>query len=92
LGRVAEADAVYRELQARACRQYIQPTPLAFAAAAAAKEEEAIRHASEAVEIYDPLSQAFFSRYFPLSARLYRYPRFREIIAQMGRSDWLRDY
>jgi hypothetical protein len=25
------------------------------------------------------------------AARLYRYPRFREVIAQMGRIDWLRD-
>jgi hypothetical protein len=36
--------------------------------------------------------------YLELQARarreyvLYRDPRFREIIAQMGRSDWLRDY
>jgi hypothetical protein len=91
LGRVTEADAVYCEMQARARRQYIQPTSLAFAAAAAAKEEEAIRHAREAFEIRDPNSQVFFSGYWPVAARLYRYPRFREIIAQMGRSDWLRD-
>jgi len=92
LGRVTEADALYCEMQARARHQYVQPTSLAFAAAAAAKEEEAIRHASEAVEIYDPVSQAFFSPYFPVSARLYRIPRFREIITQMGRGDWLRAY
>ena len=92
LGRVTEADSLYSEMQARARRQYIQPTPLAFAAAAAAREEEAIRHARDAFEIRDPNSQTFFSRYLPVSARLYRYPRFREIIAQMGRSDWLRDH
>jgi TolB-like protein len=92
LGKVTEADALYCEMQARARRQYIQPTSLAFAAAAAAREEEAIRHAREAFEIHDPNSQIFFSRYLPISSRLYRYPRFREIVAQMGRSDWLRDH
>jgi TolB-like protein/Tfp pilus assembly protein PilF len=92
LGRVTEADAVYCEMQTRARREYVQPTSLAFAAAAAAREDEAIRNAREAFEIHDPNSQTFFSRYSPVSARLYRYPRFREIIAQMGRSDWLRDY
>jgi TolB-like protein len=91
LGRVTEADALFCEMQARARRQYIQPTSLAFAAAAAAKEEEAIRYAREAFEIHDPSSQTFFSRYFAMSARLYRYPRFREIIEEMGRGDWLRD-
>jgi TolB-like protein/Tfp pilus assembly protein PilF len=92
LGRVSEADAIYCEMRARARRQYIQPPSLAFAAAAAAKEEEAIRHARKAFEIHDPNSQIFFSRYSPVSARLYRYPRFREIVAQIGRSDWLRDH
>jgi serine/threonine-protein kinase len=91
LGRVNEADAIYCEMHARARRQYIQPTSLAFAAAAAAREEEAIRHAREAFEIHDPTSQSSFSGYFPLAARLYRYPRFRQIIADTGRSEWLRD-
>jgi adenylate cyclase len=91
MGRVTEADAVYCEMQARARYQFVQPTSLAFAAAAAAKEAEAIRHAREAFEIHDPNSQIFFSRYLPVSARLYRYPRFREILAQIGRSDWLRN-
>jgi hypothetical protein len=65
LGRVTEADAVYCEMQARARRQYVQPTSLAFAAAAAAREEEAIRHAREAFEIHDPNSQSFFPDTFP---------------------------
>jgi hypothetical protein len=91
LGRVAEADALYCEMQARARRRYVQPTSLAFAAAAAAREEEAICYAREAFESHDLNSQTFFSGYFPLSARFYRYPRFREIIAEVGRSAWLRD-
>ena len=62
---VDEADAIYREMQARARRQYIQPTLLAFAAAGATREDEAIRHAREACEIHDPNFQTFF---FPILA------------------------
>jgi hypothetical protein len=77
-------------LQARARREYVSPTALAIAACAVAREDEAIRYAREAYEIRDA-NFLFFSRYFPLASRLYRYPGFCEIIAQMGRSDWLRD-
>jgi TolB-like protein len=91
-GKLADADAVYAEMQARARRQYVPPAVLAVAASAAAREDEAIRHASEAFEIRDPHCIFFFTRHVPaLTARLYAYPRFREIIASMGRSDWLRD-
>ena len=91
-GKTGEAEALYLEMQARARREYVAPTSLAIAALAAAREDEMIRYAREACEIRDPSCATFFSRYFPFSPRLYRYPRFREIIAQMGRSDWLRDY
>jgi len=91
-GKTGEAEALYFEMQARARREYVAPTSLAIAALAAAREDEVIRYAREACEIHDPSCSTFFSRYFPLSPRLYRDPRFREIIAQMGRSDWLRDY
>ena len=91
-GKSGEAEALYLEMQARARREYVAPTALAVAALAAAREDEMIRYAREACEIHDPSCVTFFSRYFPFSPRLYRYPRFREIIAQMGRSDWLRDY
>jgi TolB-like protein len=91
-GKTGEAEALYFEMQSRARREYLAPTSLAVAALAAAKEDEVIRYAREACEIHDPSCATFFSRYFPLSPRLYRDPRFREIIAHMGRSDWLRDY
>jgi len=91
-GKTGEAEALHLEMQARARREYVAPTSLAIAALAAAREDEMIRYAREACEIRDPSCATFFSRYFPFSPRLYRYPRFREIIAQMGRSDWLRDY
>jgi Tfp pilus assembly protein PilF len=91
-GKAGEADSVYLEMQARARREYVAPTLLAIAALAAAREDEVIRYAREAYEIRDASFTTFFSRYSFLSPRLYRDPRFREIIAQMGRSDWLRDY
>ena len=91
-GKADEVEALYLEMQARARREYVAPTSLAIAALAVAREDEVIRYAREACEIHDPSCATFFSRYFPLSPRLYHYPRFREIIAQMGRSDWLRDY
>jgi adenylate cyclase len=90
-GKTGEAEALYFEMQARARREYVAPTSLAIAALAAAREDEVIRYAREACEIHDPSCATFFSRYFPLSPRLYRDPRFREIIARMGRRDWLRD-
>jgi tetratricopeptide (TPR) repeat protein len=91
-GKATEAEAVCFEMQARARREYVAPTLLALAASAAAREDEVIRYAREACEIRDPSLTTFFSRYSFWSPRLYRDPRFREIIAQMGRSDWLRDY
>jgi len=89
-GKATEADAVYAEMQARARREYVMPTALAIAACASAREDEAIRYARAACEIRDP-NYLLFSRYGPLASRLYRFPQFCEIIAQMGRSDWLRD-
>jgi hypothetical protein len=91
-GKASEAEALYFEMQGRARREYVAPTSLAIAASAAAREDEVIRYAREAYEIRDASFTTFFSRYNFLSSRLYRDPRFREIIAQMGRSDWLRDY
>ena len=90
-GKADEADAVYCEMRARARREYVPPALLATAASAAAREEEAIGQAREAYETRDPNCQIFFSRYAPSALRLYGYPRFREIIAQMGRSEWLCD-
>ncbi|MEX3858106.1 winged helix-turn-helix domain-containing protein [Paraburkholderia sp. BR10923] len=89
-GKATEADAVYGEMQARARREYVTPTVLAIAACAVAREDEAIRYAREVYEIRDP-NYLQLSRYFPMASCLYRYPRFCEIIAQMGRSQWLQD-
>jgi hypothetical protein len=88
-GKPADADALYAEMLARARRQYQPPVPLAIAAAAAGMEDQAVVHAEEAFEFRDPHCQFFFSRHFAAAARLYTYRGFREIIARMGRSEWL---
>jgi TolB-like protein/Tfp pilus assembly protein PilF len=88
-GKGADADAVYCEILARARHQYVAPGALTVAASAAAREEDAVRHAREAFETRDPHCQLWWSRYFPTSARLYAYSGFREIVALMGRSAWL---
>jgi adenylate cyclase len=85
-GKSVDAEAIYAEMTARARRYYVQPCTLALAAAAAGFEDEAIRHASEAFGIRDPMSQMFFSRVWPDSGRLRMYPRFLEIAADTG---WL---
>ena len=90
-GKASETHAVYRELQARARREYVQPSVLATSASAAGREDEPIRKARAAYQSRDPSCQIFFSRYAPSATPLYGYPRFSEIIAQMGRSEWLRD-
>ena len=91
LGKIADADALYAEMLARARRQYVPPAQLALAAAAAARANEAIHHTRDAFEIRDPDCQFFFSRHLPYSAPLYACPRFCEILARNKRSDWLRD-
>jgi TolB-like protein/Tfp pilus assembly protein PilF len=89
-GKASEAESLYCEMHARARREYVAPTSLALAAFATAREDEVIRYAREAYETRDANCLTFFSKHFHLASRLYRDPRFREIIMQTGRSDWLR--
>lgn len=89
-GKPADAEALYAEMLGRARRQHVSPVMLAATAAAASRENEAICHARDALETHDPQC-LFFSKHWPQTARLYTYPGFREIIASMGRADWLQD-
>jgi TolB-like protein/Tfp pilus assembly protein PilF len=76
--------AVYEEMLARACTQYVSPALLAVAASAAGKESDAIRHAREALALHDPACVVYFSRYFIYGAKLHAYPRFRELLSDAG--------
>jgi hypothetical protein len=90
-GKNEAADAVYCEMLDRARHQYVSPATLAVTASAAARETDAVRQAHEAFETRDPHCQFFWSRFLTASARLYAYTGFREIIALMGRSEWVRN-
>jgi adenylate cyclase len=83
-GKSEDADAVYAEMLARVRHQYMPAALLALAASAAGREDEAIRHAGHAFEIRDPTCQPYFSRHLKFSTRLYAYPRFRELLSEMG--------
>jgi adenylate cyclase len=83
-GKSGDAEALYAETLARGRRQYMPPALLAVMASASGREDEAIRHAREALEIRDPACEPYFSRHFAISARLYAYPRFRELLSEMG--------
>jgi len=85
-GKVSDAEAIYTELVARARRSYIPAAVLAMTAAAAGIQDEAIRHAREAFEIRDPMTQFFFTKLCPASARLLADLRFHQLPVDMG---WL---
>ena len=89
-GKTEEADALYSEMRARARRQYVPAAQLALAAAAASRESDALRHATEAFAVRDPDCQFFFSRHLPFTTPLYAYPRFCGLLERHGRSGWLR--
>ena len=81
-GKVADAQAIYAELLARASRGYIQPSILAIAASAAGELEKAMGHLREALKIRDPLLT--FAKHWPEFSRLRKDPRLHEILAGMG--------
>jgi TolB-like protein/Flp pilus assembly protein TadD len=83
-GKPAEAEALYVEILARARRQYMPPAALAVVAAAAAREKDAIHHARNAFEMRDPECIFVLSRHGLVATRLYAYPRFRELLSEMG--------
>jgi TolB-like protein/Flp pilus assembly protein TadD len=83
-GKPAEADALYVEMLARARRQYMPPAALAVVAAAAAREDDAIQHARDAFKIRDPECLFVLSEHGRIATRLYEYPRFRDLLAEMG--------
>jgi adenylate cyclase len=84
LGKGADAEAIYAEMLARARQEYVPPAHLAWGAAAASREDDAICHARRAFNIRDPFCHSFFSKYQAFTTRLYGYPRFRQLLSEVG--------
>jgi tetratricopeptide (TPR) repeat protein len=82
-----EARVVYRELEARSARDYIQPSMLAPAAAAVGEMDRAITFAQQAVDDKDPLFVTL-ARTWPGYGRLRTDSRFLEIVARLGLPGW----
>jgi tetratricopeptide (TPR) repeat protein len=81
------ARAVYRELEARSEREYIQPSMLAPAAAAVGEMDRAIAYAQQALDDKDPLF-VMLARTWPDYAALRKDPRFLEIVSNLALPGW----
>ena len=82
-----KARAVFRELEARSAREYIQPAMLTAAAAAIGETERAIEFAQQAVDVRDPLF-VMLARMWPDYERLRTDSRFLEIVSQLNLPGW----
>lgn len=78
-----EANAVYREMEARADRDFVQPTALSIAAAAAGETDRAIELASRAVDDRDLLF-TMLGRTWPEYDRLRTDSRFLEVVSRLA--------
>jgi tetratricopeptide (TPR) repeat protein len=81
------ARAVYREMEARSARDYIQPAALAVAAAAVGDMDRAISFAQHALDDRDPLF-VMMARSWPDYGRLRKDSRFLEIIRRLRLPGW----
>jgi len=81
------ARAVYRELEARGARDYIQPAMLASAAAAVGEMDRAIAFAQKALDDKDPLF-VLLARTWPDYEPLRADSRFQEIVSKLGLPGW----
>jgi tetratricopeptide (TPR) repeat protein len=89
-GKHDKAVAVYRELEARASREYVQPAMLTPAAAAVGEIDRAIEFAQQAVNDKDPLF-IMLVRTWPDYESLRREERFLDIISGLHLPGWTRE-
>ncbi len=81
-GRPADAAALFRELEARAEREYMQPSMMCIAAAASGETDRAIDYARAALTGGDPMF-VLSGRTFTLFDEIRPDPRFQAIIAEL---------
>jgi pentatricopeptide repeat protein len=86
-GKPEDARAVYREMQVRSAREYVQPSMLAAAAAAVGDMDDAIAIAQRALDERDPLF-VMLARTWPGYDRLRTDVRFVDIVGQLQLPDW----
>ena len=77
------ARAVYREMEARSAREYVQPAALAVAAGAVGDMDRAISFAQRALDERDPLF-VMMARSWPEYDRLRTDVRFQEIVGRLA--------
>jgi TolB-like protein/Tfp pilus assembly protein PilF len=82
-----KALAIYREVEERSAREYVQPSMLAPAAAAIGNIDQAIAMAQRALTDKDPLF-VMLARTWPAYDQLRTNPRFGEIVRQLGLPNW----
>jgi tetratricopeptide (TPR) repeat protein len=82
-GKTENARAVYRELEARSAREYIQPSMLALAAGAVGEMDRAIEYARQAIDDKDQLF-VMLARTWPDYDRLRADSRFLDIVGRLG--------
>jgi serine/threonine protein kinase/Tfp pilus assembly protein PilF len=80
-GRMADAEALYMELEWRAKREYVQPA-MRSCAAFPFDSESAARHLQEGYARRDPIMIAL--RHWPMYAEMWKQPMFNEIVQRMG--------
>jgi serine/threonine-protein kinase len=86
-GKSGEARAVYREMEARSAREYVQPSMLAAAAAAVGDMDAAIAIAQRALDERDPLF-VLLARTWLGFDRLRSDVRFLDIVGRLHLPDW----
>ena len=82
-----KAIAVFRELEARSMREYIQPGMLTAAAAAVGEFDRAIEFAQKGIDDRDPLL-VMLARTWPDYDYIRTDSRFLEIVSQLGLPGW----
>ena len=88
-GKPDNARAIYREIEARSAREYVQPSMLALAAASLEEMDQAISFAEQALREKDPLFVTLV-RSWPVYAPLRTDPRFLKVVAQLNLPGWNR--
>ncbi|MGH9947760.1 MAG: tetratricopeptide repeat protein [Pyrinomonadaceae bacterium] len=82
-GKMSDAHAVFRELEARSLREHIQPGMLCAMAAVAGEIDKAMEYAKQGIEVRDPIF-VMLARTWPDYDNIRTDARFLEIVSHLG--------